>query len=65
MGLLGTKAIYTGYHFIISPVLTVLGHLKRGFLDKGEYVCVQTESDFGLRVSKVTRLLAILGYTRA
>ena len=44
--------------------MTVLGHLKRGFLKKEEQVCVWTESDFGLRVSKVKRLLAILGYTR-
>ena len=41
--------------------MTVLGHLKRGFLEKGEQVCVQTEFDFGLKVDKVTRLLAILG----
>ena len=41
--------------------MTVLGHLKRGFLEKGEKVCVYTESDFGIRVAKVTRLIAILG----
>ena len=44
-----------------SPVLTVLGHLKRGFLDKGEQVSVKKESDFGIRVAKATRLLEILG----
>ena len=57
MGLLAPKAIYASYQFISSPVLTVLGHLKRGFLEKGDQVCVQTEFDFGLRVAKVTRLL--------
>ena len=41
--------------------MTVLGHLKRVFLEKGEQVSVHTESDFGLRVAKVTRLLVILG----
>ena len=41
--------------------MTVLGHLKRGFLEKGYQVCVKTEFDFGLRLAKVTRLLAILG----
>ena len=41
--------------------MTVLGHLKRGFLKKGEQVSVQTESYFVLRVSKFARLLAILG----
>ena len=45
--------------------MTVLGHLKRGFLEKGEQLSVQTYYEFVLRVSKVTRLLAILGYTRA
>ena len=45
--------------------MTVLGHLKRDFLNKGEQVSMQTESDFGLRAAKVTRLLAILGYNRA
>ena len=61
MGFLVPKSIYTIYQFISSQVLTVLGHLKRGFLDKGEQVCVYTESDFGLRVAKVTRLLEIIG----
>ena len=65
MGLLGPKAIYASYQFISSPVLTVLGRLKRGFLEKGEQVSVQTESEFGLRLAKVARLLEILGYTRA
>ena len=41
--------------------MTVLGHLKRGFLEKGEQLCVQTDSEQVLRVSKVTSLLAILG----
>ena len=40
--------------------MAVLGHLNRGFLKKGEQVCLQTEFDFGLRVAKVTRLLAII-----
>ena len=43
--------------------MTVLGHLKRGVLEKGEQVCVQTDLDLGLRVAKVTKLLAILGQT--
>ena len=51
---------YTIYQFISSLVSTVLGHLKRGFLKKGEQLCVQTEFDFVLRVYKFTRLLAIL-----
>ena len=55
----------TSYQFISSPVLTVLGHLKMVFLEKGEHVCVYTEYDFELRVAKFARLLAILGYTRA
>ena len=55
--LLGTKDS-------LRPVSTVLGHLKRGFLKKGEKVCVQTVFDLGLRVAKVTRLLEILRYTR-
>ena len=63
MGLLGPKAIYASYQFSSSPVLTVLGRLKMGFLEKGEQVIVQTESDQGLRVSKITMLLSILGYT--
>ena len=49
------------YQFISSLVLAVLGHLSMGLLDKGDQVCVQTESDRGLRVAKVTRLLAIMG----
>ena len=49
------------YQFISIPVSTVPGHIKRGFLNKGYQVYVQTESDFGLRVAKVTRLLATLG----
>ena len=57
--------MYYSYQFISILVLTVLVHLKRNFLEKGEQVCVQTEYDFGLRLSKVTRLLAILGYTIA
>ena len=40
---------------------TVLGHLKRGFLEKGDQVSIYTESYFGFRVYKVTRLLEILG----
>ena len=40
--------------------MTVLGHLKRGLLEKGEQVCVQIEFDFGLRVAKVVKLLEIL-----
>ena len=48
-----------------SLVSTVLVHLKRGFLKngflkKGEQVCLQTELDFGIRLSKVTRLLEVL-----
>ena len=42
-----------------------MGHHKRGFLKKGEQVSVQKKSEFGLRVSKVMRLLEILGYTIA
>ena len=34
--------------------MTVLCHLKRGLLDKGEQVCVKTESYQGLRTEKVT-----------
>ena len=41
--------------------MAVLYHLKRGFLEKGEQLCVQTDSDQGLRAAKVARLLAILG----
>ena len=29
--------------FISSPVLTILGHLKSGFLEKGEQVCARME----------------------
>ena len=61
MGLLVPNLFNTSYHFISSPVSTILCHLKRGLIKKGEQVCVQTESDQGLRVAKVTRLLAILG----
>ena len=46
---------------MISPVSTVLGHLKRDLLEKGEQVSVKTDYDSGLRVSKVIRLLSILG----
>ena len=60
MGLIGPMIFNDSYQFISSPVLTVLGHLKRGFLLKGDHVCVQTESNQGLRVDKVTRLLAML-----
>ena len=52
---------YASYQFISSPVYTVMGRLRRGFLEKVEQVSVQTKSDFGTRVSKVTTLLAILG----
>ena len=45
--------------------MTVLGHLKRGLLEKVEQACVQKECDLGLRVDKVTRLLAILRYNIA
>ena len=61
MGLLGSKDIYTSYQFISIPVSAVLGHLKRGFLDKGGQVSVQTGSEFGLRIAKVTSLLEIIG----
>ena len=44
-----------------SPVSTLLGPFKRGFLEKGEQVCLQIEFDFGLRAAKVAILLAILG----
>ena len=40
-------------------------HLKKGFLKEGDQVCVRIESDQGLRVAKVTRLLEMLGYTIA
>ena len=40
--------------------MNVLGHLKRGFFEKGEQLSVQTESDFELRVAKFTLLLEIL-----
>ena len=42
-------------------VSTILCHLKRALLKKGEKVCVQKNSDQGLKVAKVTRLLEILG----
>ena len=45
---------------IIITVSTILGHLKRGFVGKGEQVSVQKDSEFGLRISKVTGLLVIL-----
>ena len=61
IGLLEAKAIYASYQFISSPVTTVLGHLKRGFLEKGEQSCMHTEFDFGLMVAKVTRLLSMIG----
>ena len=54
------KLCNTSYQFISRPVLTVLDHISRGFLKKGEQVCFQTEFDFGLRLAKVTRLLEIL-----
>ena len=41
-----------------------MGHFDRGYLEKGEQVFVQTKSNQGLRVAKVTRLLSILEYTR-
>ena len=44
--------------------MTILSHLRKGFLEKGEQVSVQTESEFRLRLSKVKNLLAILGYIR-
>ena len=65
MGLIGPKDIHTSYQFISIPVSTALGRLKKGFLEKGYQICVQTEFDFRLRLANVTRLLAILGYTRA
>ena len=65
MGLLVPKHINSSYQFISSLVSTVLGHLNRVLLEKGEQVCMQTYSDLGLRVAKVMRLLEILGYTRA
>ena len=40
MGLLGPKLFNTSYQFISNPVSTILGHLKRGCLEKGEQVCV-------------------------
>ena len=49
------------YQLISSLVSTVLDCLKRGFLNKGEQVSVQTESDQKLKVAKVTRLLSIIG----
>ena len=55
---------YAIYQFISIPFSTVLGHLNRGFLEKGDQVSMHTEFEFGLRVAKVTRLLAILVYTR-
>ena len=61
MGFLNPKLFNASYQFSSSPVLTVLGHLKRGFLEKGEHVCVRIESDQGIRVDKVTKLLSILG----
>ena len=39
--------------------------INRGLLNNGDHVCVQTESDQGIRVYKVPRLLAILLYTIA
>ena len=53
------KIFKASYQFIFSPVLTVLGHLKRGFHKKGVQVCVKKDSDQGLRVAKVMSLLAI------
>ena len=41
--------------------MTVLCHLKRGFLEKGDKVCVRKDSELGLRAAKVMRLIAILG----
>ena len=42
--------------------MTVLGHLKRGFLEKGEQVSVQTESDYGLRLAKFIVRLCLHAY---
>ena len=53
--------MYARYQFISSSVSTVLGHLKRGLLKKGEQVCVQIEFDLGIRVATFTRLLEIFG----
>ena len=46
---------------LVARFLTVLGHLNRGLPEKGEQVSVQTESEFGIRVDKFTRLLQIIG----
>ena len=51
---------YAVYQFSSSPLLTVLGHLNRGFLEKGDQVSVRTKSDSGLRVAKVMRFIAII-----
>ena len=44
------------YQFIITPVLTVLYHTNKSLLERVKQVCVQTDSDQGLRVSKDQRL---------
>ena len=41
--------------------LTVLGHLKRGFFEKGYQVSVQTEYECLLRVDKLMRIPEIIG----
>ena len=41
--------------------LTVLGHLKRGFFEKGYQVRVQTEYAFLIRVAKLMRIPEIIG----
>ena len=57
MGLIGPEYFNASYQFNSSPVSTILCHLRRRFPEKGEQVCVRTESDQGLRVAKATRLL--------
>ena len=42
-----------------------MGHLERIFIEKVDKVSVQTDTDQGHRVAKVTRLLSMLGYIRA
>ena len=37
------------------------GRTQKDFLEKGEQVSMQTESEFGLKVAKITRLLETLG----
>ena len=54
---------------VFSSLTTVLVLVTNAFLviqfpTYFSNLCVLTESEQGLRVAKVTRLLAILGYTR-